>query len=120
MQPLSAASITLLGSGPGDPDLLTVKAVKILADKDALVIADRLVSSEVLELVAGEIRVANKNPGCAETAQNEIYKWVSEGLAASRHVIRLKIGDPFVFGRGGEEVLKFREQGYPEPVVVPG
>eukprot|EP00537_Pseudo-nitzschia_pungens_P007238 CAMPEP_0172368372 /NCGR_PEP_ID=MMETSP1060-20121228/26710_1 /TAXON_ID=37318 /ORGANISM="Pseudo-nitzschia pungens, Strain cf. cingulata" /LENGTH=355 /DNA_ID=CAMNT_0013092933 /DNA_START=36 /DNA_END=1103 /DNA_ORIENTATION=+ len=111
--------ITLVGSGPGDPDLLTMKAYKLLQDPDAIVIADRLVSQEILDLVQGEIKVARKLPGCAENAQAEIYWWTYQGLAAGKHVIRLKIGDPFVFGRGGEEVLQFRKFGV-ESKVVPG
>jgi len=111
--------ITLLGSGPGDPDLLTMKAYRLLQDPDALVIADRLVSQEILDLVQGDIKVARKLPGCAENAQSEIYWWAYQGLAEGKHVIRLKIGDPFVFGRGGEEVLKFRKFGV-ESKVIPG
>jgi hypothetical protein len=110
--------ITLVGSGPGDPELLTMKAVKLLQDPDALVIVDRLVSPEIVELIQGEVKVARKLPGCAELAQEEIYWWAHQGLAAGKHVIRLKIGDPFVFGRGGEEVLKFRQYGV-EAKVVP-
>jgi len=111
--------ITLIGSGPGDPDLLTMKAYRLLQDPDALVIADRLVSQEILDLVQGEIKVARKLPGCAENAQSEIHWWAYQGLADGKHVIRLKIGDPFVFGRGGEEVLQFRKFGV-ESKVVPG
>lgn len=111
--------ITMVGSGPGDPDLLTMAAHKILTDPSALVVSDRLVSQEILDLIQGEIKIARKMPGCAEQAQEEIYKWCQDGLNAGLHVIRLKIGDPFVFGRGGEEVLKFREFGV-EPKVVPG
>jgi len=111
--------ITLVGSGPGDPDLLTVKAYQLLQDPDAVVIADRLVSQEILDLVQGEIKVARKLPGCAENAQAEIYWWTHQGLSAGKHVIRLKIGDPFVFGRGGEEVIQFRKFGV-ESKVVPG
>jgi uroporphyrin-III C-methyltransferase len=112
--------ITLVGSGPGDPDLLTVSAYRLLTENpDALVIADRLVSKEILDLISGEIKVARKLPGCAELAQEEIY-WLSyQALNQGKHVIRLKIGDPFVFGRGGEEVLKFRKFGV-EPTVIPG
>ena len=109
--------ITLLGSGPGDPDLLTMKAYRLLQDPDALVIADRLVSQEILDLVQGDIKVARKLPGCAENAQSEIYWWAYQGLADGKHVIRLKIGDPFVFGRGGEEVLQFRKFGVESKVV---
>ncbi|CAM9620783.1 unnamed protein product [Ectocarpus sp. 4 AP-2014] len=109
---------SLVGSGPGDPDLLTVAGLRELQSAD-LVIADRLVSKEILGLVEGELRVARKYPGCAEQAQREIYRWMREGLSAGRHVVRLKIGDPFIFGRGGEEVLVMRELGV-EPKVVPG
>jgi len=115
----NGGSMTLVGSGPGDPDLLTMKAHKLLQDSDALVIADRLVSQEILDVVRGEIKVARKLPGCAEFAQEEIYFWAYEGLAAGKHVIRLKIGDPFVFGRGGEEVIQFRKFGV-ESKIVPG
>ena len=110
--------VTLVGSGPGDPDLLTVAAHKVLCDPSNLVIADRLVSSEILDLIEGECRVANKFPGCQHKAQKEIYRWVKEGLDAGKHVVRLKIGDPFVFGRGGEEVLEFRSYGV-ESTVIP-
>ena len=57
-------------------------------------------------------------PGCAELAQEEIYWWAHQGLAEGKHVIRLKIGDPFVFGRGGEEVITFRRFGV-ESTIVP-
>lgn len=112
--------VTLVGSGPGDPDLLTVAAHKIITDPDNLVISDRLVSQEILDLIEGEVRIANKTPGCQHKAQAEIYDWVQEGLDAGRHVVRLKIGDPFVFGRGGEEVLHFRSNYGVESKVVPG
>ena len=112
--------VTLVGSGPGDPDLLTVTAYKLLtqADSDTIVIVDRLVSKEILNLIGCEYKVARKLPGCAELAQEEIYWWAYQALNAGKHVIRLKIGDPFVFGRGGEEVLCFRRFGV-DPVVVP-
>lgn len=103
--------ITLVGSGPGDPDLLTVAAYRILSDPSAFFVVDRLVSPEILDLIRGEYRVARKLPGCAEKAQEEIYDWCREAVEGDEHdhVVRLKIGDPFVFGRGGEEVLRFRE-----------
>lgn len=111
--------VSLVGAGPGDPDLLTIAAYKILTDPEVLVVSDRLVSDEILDLIQGECKIARKMPGCAEKAQEEIYKWCKEGLDAGKHVVRLKIGDPFVFGRGGEEVLEFRECGI-EPKVIPG
>ncbi|KAL7562402.1 hypothetical protein ACA910_020548 [Epithemia clementina (nom. ined.)] len=120
----NGGKVTLLGSGPGDPDLLTVAAHRLLtevaAKENTLVVVDRLVSQEILDLIqAAEIKIARKLPGCADLAQEEIYWWCYQGLNQGRHVIRLKIGDPFVFGRGGEEVLKFREFGV-EPTVIPG
>jgi len=115
----NGGKITMVGSGPGDPDLLTMAAHKILTDPSILVISDRLVSPEILDLIKGEIKVARKMPGCAEEAQAEIYRWCKEGIEAGKHVVRLKIGDPFVFGRGGEEVLQFRDFGV-EPKVIPG
>ena len=112
----SGGSVSLVGAGPGDPDLLTVQALKLIQGAD-LVISDRLVSKEILELVRGELKVANKIPGCAETAQQEIYRWVCKGVEGGKNVVRLKIGDPYLFGRGGEEVLYFREHLQIEPFV---
>jgi uroporphyrin-III C-methyltransferase len=95
-------------------------AFKLLTKKDpnTLVIVDRLVSREILDLIPNEIKIARKLPGCADLAQEEIYWWAYQALNKGKHVIRLKIGDPFVFGRGGEEVLKFRYFGV-EAKVVP-
>eukprot|EP00746_Dinoflagellata_sp_MGD_P166296 gnl/MRDRNA2_/MRDRNA2_96086_c0_seq1.p1 gnl/MRDRNA2_/MRDRNA2_96086_c0~~gnl/MRDRNA2_/MRDRNA2_96086_c0_seq1.p1 ORF type:complete len:398 (-),score=57.38 gnl/MRDRNA2_/MRDRNA2_96086_c0_seq1:655-1848(-) len=117
--PPRAGHISLVGAGPGDPNLLTLQAMKLMQKAD-LVVADRLISKEILDLVDCEVKVANKYPGCAEKAQREIYKWVNEAYDAGKHVIRLKIGDPFLFGRGGEEVLYFRETHGVEVDVVPG
>lgn len=114
----NGAKVTLVGSGPGDPNLLTLAAYKLLTDPNMFCIVDRLVSPEIVELIAGETRVARKLPGCAELAQEEIYWWAHEALKEGKHVVRLKIGDPFVFGRGGEEVLMFRRFGV-EPTVIP-
>ena len=114
--------MTLVGSGPGDPDLLTVKTHRLLTQPDhpeqTLVIVDRLVSPEILQLIQCEYKVARKLPGCADLAQEEIYWWMYQALNQGKHVIRLKIGDPFVFGRGGEEILTCRQFGV-EPTVVP-
>ena len=116
----NGGKITLLGSGPGDPELLTVAAYKLLSNPpaNALVVADRLVSKEIIDLIPCEVKIARKLPGCAELAQEELYWWCYQALKEGRPVIRLKIGDPFVFGRGGEEVLTFREFGV-ESTVIP-
>lgn len=118
--------VTLVGSGPGDPELLTLSAYKLLTNEDDEkncadeIIVDRLVSKEILDLIPSSkvVRIAKKYPGCAEQAQQEIYSWVENAVQQGKHVVRLKIGDPFVFGRGGEEVLKFRSFGV-EPHVIP-
>lgn len=117
--------VTLVGSGPGDPDLLTVAAHRIITDPAAFLVVDRLVSPEILALIQGEYRVARKTPGCADRAQDEIHDWIEEAVRSHRYddVVRLKIGDPFVFGRGGEEVLHFRNMFDRDEVdlrVIPG
>jgi len=111
--------LALVGAGPGDPELLTVQALRLIKDA-SLVVADRLISPEILDLVDCELRIAHKRPGCAEEAQKEIYEWVSAALRQGRSVVRLKIGDPFLFGRGGEEVLHFREELGVEALIAPG
>jgi uroporphyrin-III C-methyltransferase len=112
-------SIALVGAGPGDPDLLTIQAMKLL-DQASLVIADRLIAKEILQLVKCELKIANKKPGCAEEAQEEIYEWVKQAVREGKNVVRLKIGDPYLFGRGGEEVLEYRKELGIEPIVAPG
>jgi len=106
---MNVGHLSLVGSGPGDPDLLTVQAIRMIKNA-SLVVADRLIAPEILSLVECELRIARKRPGCAEEAQAELYEWVTEALLQDKNVVRLKIGDPFLFGRGGEEVLYFHEK----------
>jgi hypothetical protein len=68
----NGGKVTLVGAGPGDPDLLTLSAHRIITDPSVMVIADRLVSPEILQLIQGECRIARKLPGCAEEAQDEV------------------------------------------------
>lgn len=110
--------IYLVGAGPGDPDLLTIQALKLIRNA-SIVISDRLVSKEILALVNCELRIANKRPGCAEEAQAELNRWAIDAALEGKKVVRLKIGDPFLFGRGGEEVLEYRKHGI-EAKLVPG
>jgi len=122
IHPDSGGRITLVGSGPGSPSLLTLAAHSLITDPTNLLIVDRLVSAEIRTLMdeAGvNYKIANKTPGCQMAAQDEIFEWCLQGLRKGKHVVRLKIGDPFVFGRGGEEVLQFRQFGV-EPTVIPG
>lgn len=111
-------SIALIGAGPGDPELITVKAQRYLKEAD-LVVSDRLIPQAMQDLVEGELRIARKTTGKSDPAQDELLEWCQQGLQKGQRVVRLKIGDPLVFGRGGEEILWFRERGY-EPELVPG
>jgi uroporphyrin-III C-methyltransferase len=112
--------IYLVGSGPGHPGLLTVAAHHILRTA-TLILSDKLVPAEVLALIpkSTTLHIAKKFPGNAEGAQNEMMELALAGAKQGEIVVRLKQGDPFVYGRGGEEVLYFREHGF-ESTVIPG
>lgn len=118
--PTKRGRILLLGSGPGHPSLLTVAAHRAL-QTSTLILSDKLVPSEILALIPSTttLHIAKKFPGNAEGAQNEMMDLALQGAIRGEVVVRLKQGDPFVYGRGGEEVLFFRQHGF-EPVVVPG
>jgi uroporphyrin-III C-methyltransferase / precorrin-2 dehydrogenase / sirohydrochlorin ferrochelatase len=112
--------VTLVGAGPGDPDLLTIKALRALQDAD-IVFYDELVSSEILDRArrdASRVPVGRRvgKPGIG---QNAINRLLIEAARSGQRAVRLKGGDPFVFGRGGEEVEALREAGVAYS-VVPG
>jgi uroporphyrin-III C-methyltransferase len=116
----AAAKVTLVGAGPGDPDLLTVKATKALR-ACSLVMYDHLVGKEVLELVprdADRIYVG-KQAGRHTLTQSGIIDLMVRLARSGRPVLRLKGGDPYVFGRGGEEAQALAAHGIPFE-VVPG
>lgn len=118
--PASAGSVTLVGAGPGDPELLTVRAVRVLQGAE-VVVHDRLVSAEILALVprtAARIDVG-KVPGGPAMTQDRITALLVEAARAGWRVVRLKGGDAGVFGRGGEEIESLRRYGIPVD-VVPG
>jgi uroporphyrin-III C-methyltransferase/precorrin-2 dehydrogenase/sirohydrochlorin ferrochelatase len=113
-------SVALVGAGPGDAGLLTLNALRALQEAD-VILHDRLVSAEVLGLArrdADRISVG-KQAGGHSIGQGRIHEIMLEQANAGRRVVRLKGGDPFVFGRGGEEIEFLRSQGIPYE-VVPG
>ena len=112
--------IHIVGAGPGRADLLTVRAARLLARADA-VLYDRLVSPEVLELVRpdAELIDVGKEEGQQEAIQARIYAQLEDCVQRHETVVRLKGGDPMVFGRGAEEWAWLVERGY-EVEVVPG
>jgi uroporphyrin-III C-methyltransferase len=112
--------VALVGAGPGDPDLLTIKAARLIAAAE-VVFVDRLVGKGVMDLVspAAEIVSVGKSKGEHSVPQDEIHHRMIEAAKAGKKVVRLKGGDPFIFGRGGEEVEALRAAGI-EVEVVPG
>jgi uroporphyrinogen III methyltransferase/synthase len=112
--------VYLVGAGPGDPGLLTVRAIELIAEAD-VVLHDRLIPLEALRHARADAEVIDvgKRGGGEQTPQHETERMMLEHARAGRRVVRLKGGDPFVFGRGGEEALAFAEAGIPFE-VVPG
>jgi uroporphyrin-III C-methyltransferase len=112
--------VVLVGAGPGDPDLMTVGGLRELAAAD-VVVTDRLVPLSALEAVRDDALVVDvaKVPGGRSTPQETINDVLVEHALAGRRVVRLKGGDPFVFGRGGEEALACAAAGVPVR-VLPG
>lgn len=114
--------LILAGSGPGHPDLLTRATHKAIESAD-LILADKLVPAGVLDLIPRRtpVHIARKVPGNAEKAQDELLESAHAGVLQGKTVLRLKQGDPFIYGRGGEEVAYFRDRGMGGRVaVLPG
>ncbi len=112
-------TVYLVGSGPGDPELLTVKAARLLEDAD-VVLHDKLPGPEILSEIPDEKREdVGKRAGGERTPQSEINERMVELAREGNDVVRLKGGDPFVFGRGGEEMVYLADHDVPFE-VVPG
>lgn len=116
----TAAPVLLVGAGPGDPELLTIKARRAL-EQAQVVIHDRLVSAEILALVPRRARkiYVGKQPGDHAVPQHQIEQITIDAARAGKRVVRLKGGDPFTFGRGGEEMVRLRQAGIAVQ-VIPG
>jgi uroporphyrin-III C-methyltransferase/precorrin-2 dehydrogenase/sirohydrochlorin ferrochelatase len=113
-------TVALVGGGPGDPGLITVRGRRLLAEAD-VVVADRLGPSALLDELDPDVEVvlAGKAPGAHTMTQDEVNALIVDLALAGRRVVRLKGGDPFVFGRGGEEALACVRAGVPFE-IVPG
>lgn len=122
MNPISHLSgqgrCTLVGAGPGDPELLTLKALKAIQAATVLLVDD-LVSDAIVACAAPSARIVyvGKRGGCKSTPQAFIEKLMLMAVREGETVVRLKGGDPFVFGRGGEEVEHLRAAGVPVTVL---
>ncbi len=114
----SLGSCTLVGAGPGDPELLTLKAVKAIQAASVLLVDD-LVSDDIVALASPQARVVRvgKRGGCKSTPQAFIEKLMLMAALEGENVVRLKGGDPFIFGRGGEEMETLQAAGIPVTVV---
>ena len=115
-----SGKVYLVGAGPGDPELLTLKAARILADAD-VVLYDALVSKEVLAMVSRSAQLIDvgKRAGKKLLTQEEINRLLVSYATKSKIVVRLKGGDPLLFGRAGEEIDALREAGS-DFEIVPG
>jgi uroporphyrin-III C-methyltransferase len=112
MSPQCAGKVYLVGAGPGDPELLTLKAVKAIRAAEVMLVDD-LVSDEILAYANANARIIHvgKRGGCKSTPQEFIERLMVAESKQGRTVVRLKGGDPFVFGRGGEECASLRAAG---------
>ena len=116
--PHKTGTVTLVGAGPGDPDLLTLKAVKAIAAATVLLVDD-LVNEDVLQHAHPSARIVfvGKRGGCSSTPQAFIEKLMVSETQRGETVVRLKGGDPLIFGRGGEEIEALQAAGIEAQVV---
>ncbi|ODV88254.1 hypothetical protein CANARDRAFT_174089 [[Candida] arabinofermentans NRRL YB-2248] len=113
-------TISLIGSGPGSISMLTIGALNEIYNAD-LILADKLIPQQILDIIPKntELFIARKFPGNADNAQQELLNLGLLNLQKGKRIVRLKQGDPFIFGRGGEEYLFFNDNGF-KPLILPG
>ncbi len=113
--------VYIVGVGPGDPELLTLKAYRLIREYAEVVIYDRLIPDAILELIPSEVERVYAGKSCKKhvMTQDEINQCLVDYAQRGRKVVRMKGGDPFIFGRGGEEVLHLLHHHVPCE-VVPG
>jgi uroporphyrin-III C-methyltransferase len=116
----SIPSLSLVGAGPGDPEMITLKAINTIREAD-VILYDALVNESLLTYAApgAIIRFVGKRYGCHALSQQEINGLIVEMAKAHGHVVRLKGGDPFVFGRAVEEIETARQHGI-KVAIIPG
>lgn len=114
------AYLSLVGAGPGDPELITLKAINTLREAD-VILYDALVNETLLQYAkpGAVLKFVGKRYGCHSLSQQEINHLIVEYAQSHGHVVRLKGGDPFVFGRAGEEIAAAKAAGIPVQ-VIPG
>ncbi|SDQ28740.1 uroporphyrinogen-III C-methyltransferase [Flagellimonas zhangzhouensis] len=116
---MRSGKLTVVGAGPGDVDLITLKGIKALQNAD-VVLFDALVSTELLEYASQAEQIfVGKRKGCYAYQQEQINELIVQRANQGLHIVRLKGGDPFVFGRGAEE-MEYAAQFGIEVAVVPG
>lgn len=115
---MAQGKVYLVGAGPGDPELMTLKAKRLLSEAD-VVLFDRLLSSEMLKGIRAELIDVGKSASHHKLTQDEINRLLIKKAEEGNVVVRLKGGDPYLFGRGGEEALALLDRGIPVE-VVPG
>lgn len=120
IRPSALGTCTLVGAGPGDPELLTLKSVKAIQAATVLLVDD-LVNEQILQHASPAARIVHvgKRGGCKSTPQAFIHQLMVNAVRDGEKVVRLKGGDPFIFGRGGEETQHLREAGI-EVCVING
>lgn len=117
---MKTPKLTVVGAGPGDPELITLKAIKAIESAD-VILYDALINVDLLDYAStdAEIIFVGKRKGCYAYEQTQINDLIVARAKSSGHVVRLKGGDPFIFGRGAEEIDFVRQSGI-ETYVVPG